>query len=1169
MKKRKSTKKDKSKAEIYIEKLISQISIKRFRSEPKYRLEVLNIIKEYKYNNSINDTKNLYEKLPFIYKQLIKSDLFPNEIKTLNSSKLGSDFGNTSDSLHNMVILFSMYSKEINFFLTQKKLFESSILLNDYDFSKNKLLNIEKNIGYTNWSIYNTFLLKEYTEGFEGNFNFLKYIIDKGANHPLNSILSFSFSRMVENELIISNYKNTLDIEIYKPYKISDKMKIFLESYINPFNLYFTINIDGIFKGENATTLIDQYILFKKVLIYLFINDPKLCLEIIKNVLTYINDPQLKMIYFFLTNDLEILDSIKLDKKVYEILDLYIAAKYNECKLLSKEYLYNNEFSIEIAELYIKSHINLGLVITQNEDSLLNNILINMYDILTKNSSMDKSLSYLSSLAFSIHHFDISFQIQYFINKIKNTEESIFYKKTYQIFSPIITPKILLNIKEINAKRKFLETIYRKLDSTTTEFFIELLNFEEFDSMDIKKLSISDDRLKIYTAKILFDKEKYVDVIKILEPLLYSFINIPYTYEECLQILYTSYSKEKEYQKCIDLYIKNYFINKNLLNNIDVGNEVKFIDNLGYKNLINNIDLILFISICNVNQNILFLMYRKFMESINYTHPSLINSSLLQKDKFIYFLHKVCTQNVLAKDVENIKNTDQAENERLKIAKLLIVINDSNDNKIYKDEIAEIAKNINIKERMIAVDKSKIYIDIAGLKNDDLKNFEKSFIRFKKVQDLTEKNFNENYKTNENKNRLEDEENNYTKKLVSQGQQLKTIFYELFTEIRDKYLFSNDNGLDGYLSTRIRHGIITGQLRNPFTTLKLITKRDSDTKVYKDNIFWIKKLNITDDNEIKKFNEIMNSFSKRLNDDFIFIKDYLIQISTDINKDGLFNFSLIKYETALLNSFSKNFIECPNSEEFIEHSITMCNFMTDLSLMEIGSYFDKIVKKNINILIDDLEKNIHVLNKNNNIYSPLQNNIRNAKAGVNSSIEIIKTWFDRKEIKSTDFKIEDVLITSQKIIKNLFPNIYININITNDAKDLLFYGKYFIDFVDCFKIFLENILEYSQNHNQIIVDMNININQDSNFIYCNIANCLVDNSKMELNRLSKEIIEIESRINGAITNTNRNKEGKSGFIKATKIIKLSFLDRSNTLNMRLKDDKIIVEFKLNKKRISK
>ncbi len=1165
-KRKKSNKKNnKTKVDIYLSDLVNQVDNKRLNSDPKYRIEVLKVIRQFKYTHTLKETKSFYSKLPIHYKMLLKGSLFPLDIKSINSGNFGQYNDDSPMNLKHMVILFSIYPNKINLFLEQKKDFEKSFLLADYDNAYRILEKTHTNLGYTNWHIYNTFLLKESSSGFEGNFNYLKYMADKGSEHILNVIFIFSFSGMVEKELSIRNYKKNLEIDVYSYYKIPENIKRFIDNYINPFEIFFDENVNGVFIGEEDNSLLDQYLLFKKVLINLFITNPKLCLEITTLLLPIVDDIQLKIIYFLLTGDLTFNIDEKHNIETYNIIDLYTNGNYEKCITKSQEYLLNHEISIDVIEVYVKSHINLNIKLeklTNKDNSHIDLILLDVFNILKKNNLTDESLSNLNKIAFSLHNFDISFQLLYFINKVTPIKNGNFYNKTYQLYSPTVTPKIIYEFSGIDRKRQILDILEKNNKSTTIDFFIKLLDYEEFETLEKDKFDVPYTRLILHTSKILFKKMKYKDVISNLETLLPSLINIPHIYEECLVMLYNSYSEDNQYQMCINLYVDNYFTNKYFLNNISTDTEVKYIENLGYKELEGNIDLILFIHICKINKNILFLVYRMVMRQISFSHPSQINKDIFSSNKFVYFLYHICMQDVLAKDAKNFKTTKDVEKERVKICQFLTILNNEDDT--YKDEIIEITQNIKIRERMIAVDNSKIYVDIRGLINYDLKNFNNNFSRFKRIKELTDKDYEEFYISRpDGRDYNLEESSNYTQKLLTQEDQLKSIFYDLFIEIRDKYLFSNQHGLDSYLSTRIRHGTITGQFRKTFTELKLITKKDADTEIYQDNKYWVKKLNITSIDEIKKFNGIMNTFSKKIDDDLTHIKDYLIQIKTENNSSALFNFSIYKFETLLKNHFSKKFKNFDTSSEFIDESIKICKFMTDVNLEIIKRYLDEDIKKNFYILINNLETELLAIDTNTT-YSELINKVRQSRTSMQYSIDTIKLWFERKEIANIDFKISDVIATSEEIIKNLFSNITLNIILKNENDDI-FSGKYFIYFVDCFKIFLENIINYVQRNNNISTDVKINIYNDNEYLICKVTNKLIDVSKEEIDRIDQEIKEVQNKIDTAIGSMDNRTEGKSGFVKATKIIKISLNDKDNVLLMKRENENIIIKCEIKKK----
>jgi hypothetical protein len=549
-----------------------------------------------------------------------------------------------------------------------------------------------------------------------------------------------------------------------------------------------------------------------------------------------------------------------------------------------------------------------------------------------------------------------------------------------------------------------------------------------------------------------------------------------------------------------------------------------------------------------------------FMRKQSIKKPSSIDNELFERHKLIYFLRFICKQNILSKDVMSFKTVNDVEQERVKICQVLLLLDEDNS-KIYNDEIIEITQNIKIKERIREIDNSKIYVDINGLINYDLKDFDKSFSRFIKIKDLNDKSFEEFYVliSETDEYNLESQQQ-YKKKYVTHKQQLQQVFTELFIEIRNKYLYSNENGLDSYLSTRIRHGTITGQLRKIFSDLFLITTKNSDTDIYLNNNVWV-----NENNNILEFNILMNQFSKDIDDYIIYIKNTFIQIKDDGYSEALFNFSINDaFNNHIIKHYFINHInDIHTHEDFIKYSIEICEYIIDNNLEYIRKYFKQNIELHFLNLLESLEKDINTIN-NNEKYSLLLTNIRKARTDIQSTIDTVIVWFERKKKKDVDFVIQDAIDTSKEIIENLFSskNLVIKTYIQNEQK---FEGKYFINFVDFFKIFLENITTYVRKKNNISSDVLINVINNEDYIICQIKNTLINPTEEELNEIDTIISDKEAEIKEA-TNSNANRtEDNTGIIKATKIIKISLQNINNSLVFKRDDNDIIIEIKIYKK----
>lgn len=382
-------------------------------------------------------------------------------------------------------------------------------------------------------------------------------------------------------------------------------------------------------------------------------------------------------------------------------------------------------------------------------------------------------------------------------------------------------------------------------------------------------------------------------------------------------------------------------------------------------------------------------------------------------------------------------------------------------------------------------------------------------------------------------------------------------------EIRDKYLFSNEHGLDSYLSTRIRHGTITGQLRKVFSELKLITTKDSNTNIYLDNEILIKKLNITDKN-LEKFNLIMNRFSNDIDDYITFIKNSFIQIKTENDSDALFDFSIYSpFNNHIVKHYYNNHtIQIDNDEDFIKFSIEICEQITDHNLEMIRKFFHENIKLHFINLLETLEKGIGTFDEKS--FSPLLNDIRRSKTEIQTTVDTVSSWFERKKSRNMHFILNDVVDTTEKIIYNLFPNIRLNITKKIENMDTI-EGQYFISFVDCFKIFVENIIKYTMEQNLIQVDLTINILNFEEYIICRISNELLDTSKKALKEIDEIIIQKELDIAKATQSEANRKEDNTGIVKATKAIKIGLRNHDNTLVFKRVKEEVIIEMKVYKK----
>ena len=1171
---------------------MAQKKRKKIRSKDPIKQEILNITRPPKSQRSVpvssiiessvkkidrlrfkynyKDLNKIYDGLPQIYKDSIYNRNLANTLKDVGRGNFGFETSeeNLQQQLNWFTLISIRHSDEINKFLIQKQNFEYQFLHAHYDKAENIINSTSKDITYSFWSMYNHWLLKEYAYNIDDKIEYLSELGAEDTDSVIYHLLAIYFGRMVENDISIQRYLDKVNLEVYKNYNIENsQIRYFLESYLNPNQVFFTDSTSGIFLGDEESSIIDIYINLQKIILNNVLSEKMDMSIVVNRLLENINDDKLENIKLLMSNE-EINFSNKASNKTsryFELLDVFTSEKYRDSLNMARVFLEKYEGSIDIYEIYIKSHIYLDLPFKAigNDNSILNKILKNIHDILLKNDNLETALVELSHLSFNLSGFDISKELVYFITTHTKQNELALYKKISMAYSSMVTPS-LIDILAVNKKVYLmnLKTISNG-QNLTIHFFEKLLEYE--NNLDaLEKINMPKYRINIYKARILFQQKMYGKVLETINPILLEVKKFPHLLSEILNLLYISNQELGNINDCVILYIKYYFENKNLINYISIENIIPLITEKKFKNIPHSIELPIFFHISKSKEYFLFTSYRIFMKSENLKKPSEINCEKLPLKYIIYFLKYKKKQKVLCTDVLNFNSQISLDNERVKICQLLAKVDEKNA-KIYNDEIVEITQNIKIKERINEIDNSKIYVDNKGVINYDLKDFHNHFLRYRKTYDSLTSHKEELKFLSLGANNKDLENNLQTKKnYISSRDQLRNMFEELFFEVRDAYLFSNGHGLDYYLSTRIRHGHIEGQLRKPFSNDKLITVKDSDTKEYKNNTELINKLRINE-NEKEELFDIFKEFSKDIDQLITDIKDEYVHIKTEnisTKQNGFFDFSSHMWHTSLSLTFSDTFMGIQDNEEFIEESLKYCQKMTNANLTRIRYLFSNQIKQGFIYYLDTLEKKLKKLFFISEL-NDIINSIAHCRTEIQKEIDIISSWFEQKNKVSMDFIISDAVDTSIEIIRNIFPTIKLKIEKKIDSSFII-KGALFSHFVDCFKIFLENSVDNAIKNNLKENNISIDILTVDNKIVCKICNELSQDTDFEA--LSHKIFSINENISKNLNTSKMREDKNSGLMKVNNMIKNVIGDKSNYLTIDLIEDKVCVEFDFNLKR---
>lgn len=1118
-----------------------------------------------KNNFTYDEQVRILKKVPRLFDTLIYNKPIIKEYKDFGKQDKGV-VSSVNIELKWLVHLFTKYSNEINEFLKLKNKFEKSFLLGDYTVSAATLSEIKK-ISISYWGLENKFLQVQNEKGLEFNINLLNKLNSLDIPDPKFLALTYFFSNKVEEDVSYISFYSRLT-SLLNQIKSTDYHKYFRYRLLSMNYNYSEEDNEVILWYNSNLSIIDQYLTFKDIIIHLLTksdNEESVALinQISNSLKVHIEDDFFKRVNIFTEESL----NYTIDIKELEIIDAFYRGDYKNVIFDSKKYLLENPSNFSVIKLYIKSHLLLFIDIQLINDTecVLNNILILTYNLLAKSKKANEIYSDFLTLVNSITCFDISKEILAFVEM--NLSSDIYNNPNNNtlLYNNIVLPDTNILFEKTTQRLKYLEFL-RNSNLKTAEFIIDVL--KGVDNIEEKYHSIiPQHNISYYIALELFKKDDIAKCMIYLENDFHLTTQILFLKELYIILLYECYVKTGNYDKALNLYVDNYLINENLVTKIKTKILADIIVNNRWRNVDNsNINMPIFIHLSNSEVHSKFISYDLYMRSKGINLPSqLFSETDNLSQNGIYFLKNVANQKVISRKALVFKTSNDVQKERILICQLLSKT-DKKNIEIYNKEISEITQRLTVQQRIKEIDQSKIYVDERGLFESELDDVRKDFNRFRSISDLlkSKKVDSIGFGLNTLYDQYSKEEINIDvyKKLRTKSDLHFDLFVNLYISIRDKFLFSNQYGLDYYLSQRIRHGTIIGQLRKQFKELNLVTTKSTVDNNYLPNKFWSEKLFQSSDSSRIVFENRMSEFSDAVDTIINDLKDKYIQIKTEDSKTkqtGWFDFKYIPlwhYENLYVYYIGLNQIE--DFEEFTKLIFEGCWNDTEIILEQIRNNLDALIKGEFISQLDKLEFDLKsiISSKNSNA---INRAISECRTNIQSDVDYVKRWFNRSKNDEIDFTLIDAYNTSYTIVNNIVSPSLMLVS-ENVNSDVLIKGIYFPHFVDLMKILLTNIYDYYKKNDMLNNYSDVSININGAILILSFKNQISNDTDIDFLKEKIEKIQIELDSKSSI---KIRREDNTGIIKANNILKYVFRNLSNNLSFVITQQTFEVKCEIN------
>lgn len=885
---------------------------------------------------------------------------------------------------------------------------------------------------------------------------------------------------------------------------------------------------------ENCNSLIDRYLLSIDLLKVLSLEKDTQDLAFSKALYLFRKTKDLNLLPLLVFRDISLVTKEYIDIEYLKILDFYYTGKYNDAIEKIKSYINNNPSNFDLLIIYIRCFINLNLEIQPilgNKESLIDQITIKIYKLLKETSNRSEIIYNLYQIGKNILSFNISPSINNFLKR----EENIVVNEKIKLFSinkfdPYFSKIYEDEYYSIEYLKKGLE--YFDQSITIKQWIKFLLNEPQDESILSKEI------FSINKAKILFNNEKYEESIDNWKNILTEFkSNIPIL-QTSLKYLFDSYVKLGEYNIAIKIYVNQFIENENSVVKINSKDLISRLQKQRYTNLKRTIDLPIFVYLCSKDDAEKSYLIEEFCKIYNCKLPSDLFELVIDENqkKIEFFYSLVCGSEILKHSIFLTKTIERL-NERLKIVNYLKDNFRKTDNK-YVDELNLISNELIVYEGTIKLDESKIYANDQAIINYELKDIDGLYNRFKTIYNLSLKDKNilvitENSYALLKFNGYEE----YNKSEVKYTESaLIEVFSELFDSILDKYLFSNF-GIVAYLSTRIRHGVLLGELRPELEKQNLILNRIGESDKYEKSKVWNSSFYALNEKKKEELHNILSNFSLNIDNLIDNIIKTKIQIKKDgKNEKGLFNYEFDKQELAtFINTISIDL----DTKAFCQKIIDIIWQRTDANLEVIREYIDENIKNSFSEELNKLDNELRTIFKVDDL-PKIFNNVLDSSTIIENKIKKISSWFRRSGSTINDFDIKKVFEIVWNNTEKCYPKMNANCEV-QITSNLIIKSSYYIHFTDLFRILLDNMFKYSIFKDNT-KELSFNCSEENGFLRMKFIND-AENNDIELPLKENEKGEL------LVDTKKLLSEGKSGITKAIKIVKYDFDNENNFIQV--------------------
>ncbi|MEK6258010.1 MAG: hypothetical protein AABP62_05260 [Planctomycetota bacterium] len=1019
---------------------------------------------------------------------------------------------------------------KLNALLSFRRRFAKHLILNDLDEAASTLSTCIQRFGVSTWSIEMELLLAEFRGGFEANRELLSRILERPLHHNERLMAEFA-SQRVDETLSPNQYTRTINAFITGGDYASQHVSL-------PFFLRFSLlpayAQSGVISLEHASyllyafstrPLIDHYLIGMRLLRHLFCNDQESAFEGIDGAdqLARIRDVDTDALLSCAFSRVR----PSLSSTVYHGYRLYAEGQYAALIELASAQIAQDPLCFAWYELLATATLQTrsSLPDCLPEQSHAKELLETIHRVLSYDEDVETAIPALVKASTALEGTPLGYQITGFCYRIARP-------KTYRrqlisaVYGLAIAPTAVAFLSE-PVRSRALKSLSLNAMPESNVLATQLCRHRDMVAGSNSALPTEPTFALLLLAEIEQGRGEFQYALDKYNSLLLQTLPADRV-AEAIRGAFACLLEMRRFNDAANLVASTSLPPIALFWLVDIDTAAAAYtqdsDSVDHKSIGWPILFMLQYKMGNVSIEDLFTVYANFIGTTGVVRPSQIGHNGIHKygcPQFRFFLRWVCHQDLLDSDIEYSSTTD-VEGERVAILQLLQEI-DPDNLVAYANEISQLQQQLAVRKAMRHVAKSKIHFNAEGIEKSLGVTYSELFDRYCAMTRLTEgsrKSVELHWDTH------------------GSGQDLfaeapEVLFRDLFATLHYAFLWSNEYGLDSYLSVRIRHQTIKGALRSIFDRSHLVT--ETENGVYANNPVWNAELSALADDVGEQVQTALKTFSKTIDTIIGAVSNTWMRIRGA--PDGQYGLFEISFTEGEVDVYRKRLENVTSMFDFNDYLFARLKERLGLCLDSIRTVFRNDLRLSFEMALQTLQVSIAAIT--NGQAPSINTAITHCRTELQNGIEEVCDWFQVQDAgQLEDFSIHTLVQASIDNISKCFPSSTFRCDV-NCEHDLRFKGKCFIPLWYAFFQVFENVVTYAGEES---ADTKLQITSDDEFITFEFTNPLGGTQ-------SETAVEatLEEKRNYRPEMIRR--ERGSGFHKLRKLIRTDLGDDANRVDL--------------------